>query len=1056
MPRLSIALLGALRVTLGGEPVTGFATDKARALLAYLAVEADHFQRRDALAGLLWPDVPQQKARRNLRQALSFLRQALAGDRPTDGSPQPFILATQDTVQFDAASDHWLDAAALEALAGACHRHRHRRLEACMPCAGRMRQMVDLYRGDFLEQFFLSDSETFEEWAALYRERYRRLVLEALSALAAHDELRGNCRQAREYAWRLVALEPWHEEAHRRLMRLLAIEGQRGAALAQFEACRRTLEREFGVEPTAETTALYEQIRDGADIPCVTPSSNLPPPSTPFVGRQQELSELADLLADPDVRLLALAGPGGIGKTRLALQAAEGQIGLFADGVCLVELASVPSAELVVPAIAVALGFAFDGHQDPGEQLLNYLAEKELLLVLDNLEHVLEAGDLLVDILRRAPGVVLLVTSRERLNLRKERVYEVSGLSYPENGGADGRVAYGAVDLFYECAQRADPRVRLSGSEQEYVVRICQLVEGMPLGVELAAAWTRVYACGEIAQALESSFEILATRLRDVPARHRSIRASFEHSWRLLDGVDRDLLARLSVFRGGFDEQAAAEVGGASTVTLLGLLDKSLIRRVAAGRYDVHELLRQYAMEKLSLDAEAFDQARLQHARHYLALLARQEGDLESAAAPDAIHLIAQEGENIRQAWQTAVTHGLAPEVQQSLKSLYGFYDIQCRFQEGIDLLKPAIERWQGDGQRMDLYAQALSRQGALCRHLGRYREARSCLEQSLAVAERLAHRRAQIFCLVHLADVARRQGNREVEQLAQRGLDLAIEIDDPWGRASSLFFLGLARYRAGDVEQAQVFSEESLDVGRRSGNPRLAMSPLNLLADIACHRGDYARAQRMFEECLVLSRALDDRFSAAVHLNNLGTVFHQWSRLTEAQSYYQQSLGICRAIGDRAGQSIALSNLGEVAFALGIYQEAQTCYQGGLAIGRDIRDRRTVMVCLTNLGEIAHVLGDLHRARRCLREAIELAWETHGVPVLIKALVNLAALFAGRGQAERAVELLGLARQHPACAQETREKIERLLSEFNLVLSDLPPRPLEVVVTETLESLSA
>jgi predicted ATPase/DNA-binding SARP family transcriptional activator len=1070
MMRLTISLLGPLQVALGGEPVTDFATDKARALLAYLVVEADRAHRRDALAGLLWPDQPQCKARHNLRQALSHLRRAIGDcDKAT-----PFLLVSRETVQFNTDSDYWLDVAVFTSLAEACKGHRHRRLATCLPCMRRLERMAELYRGDFLEQFFLSDSDVFEEWALLKREWLHRQAVEALSHLAGYYERRSDYEQARQYAWRQVALEPWREEAHRHLMRLLALDGQRSAALAQYEACRRVLAEELGVEPTAETVAMYERISESAIADLRTCRlANLPPSPTPFVGREGELAELADYLANPDCRLVTLVGPGGIGKTRLALQVAKAHIGAFAHGIYFTPLASVSSPEFIVSAIAEALDLPFDSRQDPKEQLLNYLREKEMLLVLDNLEHLLSlsilparggddhrrrpgGAELLVEILRRAPGVVLLVTSRERLNLREEWVYAVEGLTYPQNGSVDRLETYSAIDLFQQRARRAYRRFSLSETETPHVVRICQLVEGMPLGVELAAAWVAVRSCREIAQEIESNLDILTTRLRDVPARQWSVRATFEYSWQLLSETEKDLFARLSVFRGGFRREASAVVAGASLSTLSALLDKSLIRRVSSDRYEMHELLRQYAAEKLQADPQKQEETQVQYARYFAAFLEQREEHLKRANQKQAFQEIAPEIENAWQAWQLVVARGCVHEVEQSLESLYHFYNVQSRFQEGIELFAQAIDRWSGDAQQARIFGKVLSRQGALYRHLSRYQQARTCLEQSLAIFEHLGVQAEQVFCLVNLANVALNQGkHEEAEQLARKSLALSREIGDSWGATSSLFMLGMVRYRTGDVAQAQALLEESLAIGRESGNQRLMLSPLNTLGDIACHRGDYAKAQRMFEECLALSRELGDQFKVAMHLNNLGTILHVLGKYAEARSYYQESLEICRQIGDQSGRAVALSNLGEVAYALSAYPEAQEFYQEGLSIGRDIQDQRTVMICLNNLGETTCALGDYQGARAYFAEAMKIATETQALTVLSKVLVNLAVLFAKQGQTGRAAELLNLARRHPASEQAIQEKAARLLDEMALVSPDSAPSPLDLVVAEILAEIS-
>ena len=352
MAHLSPSLLGSFQATLDGQPVTGFKSDKVRALLAYLAVEAHRPHRREALAGLLWPDWPDQAARSNLRGALSNLRRAI-DDRM---AAPPFLLVVRETIQFNAASDCWLDVTTLteQVTAEAAH------AEALDPSTmDALEQAVDLFHGRFLEAFSV-DSAPFEEWILLKQTEIDRQVLEALHRLTQAYERRGEFVSARDYAQRQLALEPWRESAHRDLMRVLALSGQRGVALAQYEICRRALAQELGVEPTAETAALYKSIRDGALDPPAAPDKvhNLPASLTPFVGREAYLTEIADRLQDPGCRLLSLVGPGGIGKTRLAVEAAREQLDRFEHGVFFVSLAPVGSVEAMVPTVAQALGFA--------------------------------------------------------------------------------------------------------------------------------------------------------------------------------------------------------------------------------------------------------------------------------------------------------------------------------------------------------------------------------------------------------------------------------------------------------------------------------------------------------------------------------------------------------------------------------------------------------------------------------------------------------------------------------------------------------------------------
>jgi len=1083
MSRLSTSLMGSFRVTLDGEPVTDFPTDNARALLAYLSVEAGRRHRRDALGGLLWPNQPRQRARRSLRQALYHLREAI-GDRdavsPSEtagGQSGPFLLVTRHTIEFNAQSDHWLDVAAFAALAEACRRHRHRDQRTCLPCLRSMTRMVALYQGEFLAQFPTGDSRLFEEWVLLKREWLHREAMEALAHLADYHERRGEMREARRYARRQVEMEPWREEAHRQLMRLMAMDGQRSAALAQYKTCRETLAEELHVEPTEETTALYESIRAGKTGPLFRspiPLHRLPPSPTPFVGREKELVDLAELLANPDCRLVTLVGPGGIGKTRLALQMAADHEGTFAHGVAFVPLTSVRSPELLVSAMADTLGFSFREGANPEGQLLSYLRDKQLLLVLDGMEHILEGARWLARILRRAPGVIVLVTSQERLNLQEEWVHPIKGLPYPGGrAAASGRwedatgdaqeasaelvEAYGALALFHQQARRVDHQFSLSQREARYAVRICQLVEGLPLGVELAAAWTDVRSCKEIAQEIERNLDILSTDLRNVPERQRSMRATFEHSWQLLSQEEKDLLSKLSVFCGGFSREAVLSVTGASLPTLLALIDKSLVQHVAPERYEMHGLLAHYAADKLRDSPRQRGRTELAFASYFAALLERQREPLRRARGKDDFRNLSLEIENARQAWHLAVAYDRADLVEQSLESLYLFYDHQCRFQEGVDLLSQAIERWTEDPGRGHVLAKVLSRQGALHLQLCQYPQARAALERSQAIFEALDMTAGQVFPLINLAGVARRVGKYgEAVRLSTRGLALAQELGDRWGLTHSLLQRGLALYRMGDVDGAEALLQESLAIGRESDNARLAVSPLNVLADIAGHRGDYGRAQALFEQCLTLSRELDDQFKVAVALNNLGTVFHVLERVEKARAAYQESLDICRQIGDLEGQAIALSNLGEVAYAAGAYADAEGLYREGLAIGRDIGDQWTVMACLNNLGEVAYARQDNDGARTHFAEALTVARETHTLPLVLKVLVNLAALFAQEGEQGYAVSLLRLARQHPAGEQAIQRKAERLLDEIGSAAPADVGESLDGVVADVLARISS
>ena len=397
--------------------------------------------------------------------------------------------------------------------------------------------------------------------------------------------------------------------------------------------------------------------------------SNLPVLLTPFVGREAMLVELKERLQDPDCRLLTLVGPGGSGKTRLALEAAAVQLANYTHGVFFGSLAPLQSVEAIVPTVAEALGFSLHEEVEPRRQLLDYLRQKSVLLILDNFEHLLADAELVTDILRAASEVRILATSRERLNVQGEHVFPVAGMAFPDRETAADAPDHSAVKLFVQSAQRARPDFELQGDDLRYMVRICRLVEGIPLAILLAAGWVEMLAPAEIATEIGQSLDFLETDLRDVPERQRSMRAVFDHSYRLLAEREREVLQALSVFRGGFTREAAQRVADAPLRELIALVHKSLLHRMPRGRYELHELLRQYVADKLETSGEA-NAARDAHSVYYADFLYQREEDLKGRRQLGALDEIEADFENVRAAWIWAIKQMNYTVIGQLLRSL--------------------------------------------------------------------------------------------------------------------------------------------------------------------------------------------------------------------------------------------------------------------------------------------------------------------------------------------------------------------------------------------------
>lgn len=657
---LSLRLLGKPEVKLGDKPVTGFISSKAQALLMYLAVTGTA-HARESLAALLWGEMPEQQASKNLRNVLSNLR-ALAGEH---------LVISRYEVAFDRQAPYWLDVELfLNALGD----------DASKQDVQNLHRAVELVQGDFMEGFYAGDTLGFEEWALGKRSLLNGFMVQALHTLVVKHLEREEYAAGIEYANRLLAIEPWREETHRHLMLLYARSRQRSAALAQYERCKHVLRAELGADPLPETTALYERIFSAA----ASPPHNLPPQLTPLIGREQELAQIAALLQNPAAQLITLVGSGGIGKTRLALHVAERAIdpetnleAPLTDGVFFIPLADAAATNddtrgALIQTIADALGLELKSKLPPQAQLLNYWREKSLLLVLDNFEQFVSEARALNDILRYAPRVRVLVTSRVRLNLKHEYLLEIGGLEYPVLRGLplDAMLDYSGVSLFVQCACRTNPDFHLTLENAADVARICALVEGAPLGIELAASWLRMLSPREIAAEIESGLDFLVTTAQDTPERHRSVRAVFEYSWNLLSPGEQQMFRSLAVFRGGFDREAAAQVVGASLPVLAGLVDKSLLRRSAVGRYAIHELLHLYAEEKLAAGEAENERVHDAHCHYFAALLVRHQAQLQSEDVTSALATLGAERENVRAAWNWAVRHRRIEEMNLFMEVL--------------------------------------------------------------------------------------------------------------------------------------------------------------------------------------------------------------------------------------------------------------------------------------------------------------------------------------------------------------------------------------------------
>jgi len=807
--------------------------------------------------------------------------------------------------------------------------------------------------------------------------------------------------------------------------------------------------------PPNDHLAPANQPQAVADVPAIP--TFLPEQLTPLIGRERELAELIERLHQPNVRLLTLVGAGGMGKTTLALAVAQAildsgfgisdlaqasplnpkskiQNRQYRDGIFFVALEPLSSTAALPSAIATALGLTLQG-SDLGQALIQPLRHKQLLLILDNVEHLLHEANganrghgsgisFISELLQATAGVQILATSRERLNLRGEHLYPVQPLAFTEQATLAEAAAAPAVQLFVQSVQRSNAGFTLTTEELPFVLRICRLVQGMPLGLELAAANVDLLPLAEIAREIEQSVEFLAVDWHDLPERQRSMRAVFAWSWQLLDAPEQHTLRQLAIFRGGFTREAAQQIVGAGLPALTGLMRKSLLQRVeteGGERFQIHEVLRQFAAEQLTAEPQVEQEVHRQHATYYLSWLAAQDADMVSPRSPVALQAIETELGNINTAWLWAVDVRAVGLLNAVLISLHHFYSLKGRAPEGTAL-----------------FAQAATRLG----------------EQPLDEAHTLTFWRIRTFQSALLIETAEFE---RAHTLLEASLPVLQRLGTPAETAFCLSMMGLLAYRTGNYQAAKAHGQAAIALYNALDDARGLAFTVNILGHIHGDLGEYAAARQLHEENLARRRAQHDRYGIVYSLNNLGAVAARRQAFAEAQRLYEEAMTLAQTIDFRPGISLGFLNLGALAYWRGDAEAALRLAQQAMRVTEEINDHRNLAWALVNRGN-AHVgLGNDADAARDLHEAARLALSLRAVPRTLTALTSIAALRAKTGDLPYAVELATFCLAHPAAAKETQVAAAKLLDELTPQLPAAALRATQAQVkTKTLEEIVA
>jgi predicted ATPase/DNA-binding SARP family transcriptional activator/tRNA A-37 threonylcarbamoyl transferase component Bud32 len=1033
--KLALYTFGGWRIEQDGEIDTAVGSRKVEALFVYLAVTARPHPR-ELLAELLWDDRSQKVAMSNLRRVLTGLRQHF-GD---------YVTITRETAVLQANPNLWLDTHELQTKLAPLTKGGQPLTAEVVAAA---EAALTWYQGEFLAGFTVREASGFEGWLTAEREHWQQQVLTALTTLSQYYEAAQLFPHGIAVAQRALQIDALQETAHQQLMRLLTLNGRRSEALTQYESCRQLLWDELGVTPVPETENLYQAIMAGgltavsvqpplvegrrvkveerrvkgeerADRPSSPPRHNLPPQATPFIGREKELESLHQLIADPNTRLITIVGSGGMGKTRLGLAVAEQLLKTeqFPNGLFFVNLTPISEARYIVQTLADALDYQLSGGdgRSAQQQLLNYLRHKKMLLLFDNFEHLLDGGELLVDILQTAPEVKILVTSRERLHLRMEQVYPIEGLEFPDGETASPNVEdedaaqYTAVKLFLQSARRNQPDFTLrDGDDFTHLVHVCQIVVGMPLALELAASWVDILPLSEIAAELQQGLDFLETDMRDMPERHRSIRAAIEHSWQKLDEQERDIFAKLSVFRGSFTLEAAKTIAGANLRQLARLVSKSLLQfNKEQNRYGTHELLRQFGEEKLEA-ADQLVETRAAYTDYFLTFLYNREADLKGRRQLAACAEIQAEFEGIRIAWNWAIQDKKFELLDKALNSLAIYSDRERNYIAYLELQQQVVIALAptADEEPHPVWFRCVSR------HLRPREKEIPLIEKALAYARQQNDLAEIAHCLNFLAWAKLMTDNLNgVLLLLEEALTIAHQLDDRFQIAELLISQGTYYQLSGQIDRAVGLYQQTQDLAESQGDKIWSARARQELCRITLWDiGDFVRAQADYSQVIAFYKQIGRHSVVAYHQVYLGYLTFLSGELAEAERLAQAAWAVLSESGDKLYEAHVRYLKGLLAIGRKNYLEAVHLYQEKVYL----HDARSEEKFLHAWGSamIAYGLGNLNSMQRQLYEAIDFIVTPPKKGMMVLVLPVVALFFSRIDKSERAVELLALTHKH-------------------------------------------
>jgi predicted ATPase/DNA-binding SARP family transcriptional activator/predicted negative regulator of RcsB-dependent stress response len=989
---LEARLLGQFEVRMDNKPIA-IPSRPAQSLAAFLLLNPGIEHRREKLAGILWPDATEKNALSNLRHALWRLRAAIESKR-SRRTTQPHLLTDDISITWNTKSEYWLDASAL--LRGFAEK----------TSADEQMQALNQYRGELLPGFY-------DDWAVLERERLRSVYEQRMTRLLDRLQEEQRWETLIESAEKWIALGLVPEAAFRAMMIAYSRLGDRSKVAGTWQRLVESLRKDLGVEPSEQSRLLYEELKTGGPAmvsaaptagkpPAPSaPPNNLPIALTKFIGREREMAEVTQLLET--TRLLTLIGPGGIGKTRLALQVGNSVLERFGEGVWLIELAPLTDPALLVPTVAAALGVKENPSRSIEQVLLEHLKQKRVLLILDNCEHMIDACTRLAAAwLRQTSHLKILVTSREALKVNGEIVSPVPALSLPDAAQAsEDSVRSEAVRLFVERARFALPSFTVTDAAIDQMAQICRRLDGLALAIELAASRVDMFSLEEINRGTENRFQLLTEGNRAAMPRHQTLRACLDWSWDLFSEGEQVLFRRLAVFAGAWTREDAEQVCTDERLMRDQLLDllASLVRKSAVAvqtrepvsRYRLLDTIRLYAYERMTQAGEA-EQISNQHRDWFLHLV--EALDLQAQRnKPTAAWMarLAPEVDNLRAALEWCEKHEGGEGKGLRLSGALGpFWEKQNALKEGREWLGKFLDLSKDSSDAL-ARARSLYASGRLAYLQGDHAHAIAFFGQGLEIEPPDPRLIAQIHSNLGEAFYRLLDYQPAAEHL-RRAIELGERIQDPVGVAYAQMQLGNVYHETGDHDRAVASFNGSLQAFREADQQTYIAAALSNLARIHQDRAEYEPAIEGYLEAIQLYENLDNRYGLCIAYDNLSVVYIDLGNYTEAMVYLDRDIQIAETMGNDFRLAAALGNLAECQFYLGELAQAMETISRALSLVKRVQAPH-------HEGNIYRIRGQIWAARGRKEEA-ERDFET--ARELLEPLnhrVRLARLYRAFGK---------------------------------------------------------